>query len=401
MMNNLCKSIFFLVTFVFISCSDNDSEIMISNPANYTFERNGVSTVSYTGQTDRILMATELINAMKDETATSAKLLEMYANETATGEDANPYADATLNESTKSVKSKTAASKDFFSSNTAESALIKADFESWINAQVTEVFPNWNELASLGRAGQIADGSTVRYVSAKGLEYDQAVNKGLIGALMLDQMLNNYLSPAVLDEANNRELNDAGTPAEGKAYTTMEHKWDEAYGYLFGTVADSADPLASLGGDSFLNKYLSRVEGDDDFTGIANEVYQAFKLGRAAIVAGDYDTRDEQADIIKELMSKVIGIRSVYYLQQAKNTLDSDRGAAYHDLSEGFGFIYSLRFTRQPNESDPMFTREEVDALIQQLLTGNGFWDITSETLDAMSEEIANKFDFTVEQAGS
>ena len=48
--------------------------------------------------------------------------------------------------------------------------------------------------------------------------------------------------------------------------------------------------------DSFLNKYLSRVEGDSDFAGIAEEIYNAFKLGRAAIVAKDYTTRNVQAD---------------------------------------------------------------------------------------------------------
>jgi hypothetical protein len=31
----------------------------------------------------------------------------------------------------------------------------------------------------------------------------------------------------------------------------------------------------------------------------------------------------------------------------------------------------------------------------------NGFWDITPETLDTVSEAMAAKFDFTVAQAGS
>lgn len=390
-----------MIVFALVSCGGDNSDTAINNPDNYSFERNGLSTVSYTGQTDRILMATELITAMKDNSYISSQLLEMFENQTASGGNADPFMNESLNESAKSVKSKTAASQDIFSSNTIESAMIKSDFESWIVGQVDEVYPNWNELASSGQAGQIADGSSVRYINSKGLEYDQAVNKGLIGALMLDQMLNNYLSPLVLDEADNRALNDAEATADGQSYTIMEHKWDEAYGYLYGTVVDSSDPLALLGGDSFLNKYLSRVEVDDDFAGIANEVFQAFKLGRAAIVAGDYETRDEQADIIKEAMSSVIGIRAVYYLQQAKNTLNTDKGAAFHDLSEGFGFVYSLRFCRKAGESESMFSRSEVDGFIDQLTAGNGFWDITAETLDAMSEEIADKFDFTVEQAGS
>ena len=32
-------------------------------------------------------------------------------------------------------------------------------------------------------------------------------------------------------------------------------------------------------------------------------------------------------------------------------------------------------------------------------MEGNGFWDLTSETLDQMSEQIAAEFGFTVEAA--
>ena len=35
------------------------------------------------------------------------------------------------------------------------------------------------------------------------------------------------------------------------------------------------------------------------------------------------------------------------------------------------------------------------------LQNGNGFWDLTSETLDEMSATIAGKFNFTIAQAGS
>ena len=51
--------------------------------------------------------------------------------------------------------------------------------------------------------------------NAGGLEYNQLVNKGLIGALMVDQMLNNYLSAAVLDEADNREQKQCGHASGG------------------------------------------------------------------------------------------------------------------------------------------------------------------------------------------
>jgi len=377
----------------------------IETPETYSFSRDGASTISFTGQTTRIAMAGELISAMQDFDETEEGLKEMFANEAADGSDVNPWSDDDLNASTKSIKSKVAASEDLFASNTALSAKIRSDFETWIAGQVDEVFPNQMELAEAGKAGQIADGSSVRYVNALGLEYNQAVNKGLIGALMLDQIVNNYLSTSVLDAASNRDDNEMGVTAEAKPYTTMEHKWDEAYGYLFGGASSAAEPLMTLGGDdAFLNKYVSRVNDDPDFATIGQDIFDAFKLGRAAIVAKNYTVRDEQASILRALLSKVIGVRAVYYLQQGKNALPAggrDYGATFHDLSEGYGFVYSLQFTREPDGSSPYFSSSEVDDFLSQLLAGNGFWEVTPEILDQMSEEIASRFDFTVAQAGN
>ncbi|PKD44472.1 DUF4856 domain-containing protein [Rhodohalobacter barkolensis] len=397
-----------LIIMTIISCdiSDSDSDTDIETPSSYEFTRNGESTVSFSGQTTRIRMAMELNDAMMDfDNSTEELLLQMYRNQTADGGDANPFSESGLNESTKSVKGKVAASADYFASNTAASAQIKSDFEEWISGQVNEVFPNENELAEAGVPGQLADGSTARYVNAKGLEYDQMVAKSLNGALMADQMLNNYLSVSVLDAGTNREDNDNDVLEEGTNYTTMEHKWDEAYGYLFGNAANPANPLPNLGeADDFLNKYLGRVLGDPDFEEIPQEIFDAFALGRAAIVAGDYDLRDQQAQIIRQKISEVIAIRAVYYLQSGKNALDQqtpDYGGAFHDLSEGFGFIYSLQFTRVPNTDQPYLTKSEVDGFIAQLTEGNGLWDVSFETLDQISNEIASKFDFTIEEASS
>lgn len=404
--NFLHLSILFVLTLLLTNCSSDDPQPSVEVPESYSFTRNGQTTVSFSGQTDRINMAAELINGMKDfDNATKQSLLEMFRNESENGDDVSPFADAGLNASTKSVKSKVAASKDLFSTNTTESSEIKADFEAWINAQVDEVFPNKETLAEAGVAGQVADGSSTRYVNADGLEYNQAVNKGLIGALMADQILNNYLSTAVLDEAENVANNDNEVLDGSSNYTTMEHKWDEAYGYLYGTSADATDPNNTIGSDdSFLNKYLGSVNSDDDFNTYAEEIFDAFKLGRAAIVAKDYTTRDAQVAIIRERVSEVIAIRAVYYLQQGKTKLSATNGnsAAFHALSEAYGFIYSLRFTRKPEGSTSFFAKAEVDAMLGKLMGGtNGLWSVTGTTLDEISADIAEKFSFTVEQAGS
>jgi hypothetical protein len=390
------------------SCGDDDTptpSIVNEIPPTYAFERNGQSTVSFSGQTTRIRMGEELISGLIDFNSTESQLIEMYRNETSGGGDANPFADPELNNSTKSIRNKTASSSDYFASNTTEGIEIKTQFETWISAQVSEIFPNRNNLASEGVAGQIADGSATRYVNAQGLEFNQLVNKSLIGALMTDQMLNNYLSTSVLDAGSNVENNDNGTVESDRNYTTMEHKWDEAYGYLYGTSANIEEPNLTIGADdNFLNKYVGRVEKDPDFTGIADEIYEAFLIGRAAIVAGEYSIRDDMADIIKERISMIIAIRAVYYLQQGKLAWENQNfGTAFHDLSEGYGFIYSLRFTRMPGSEQPYFSKSEVDGFLDNLMNDgpNGLWNVTPETLDNVSESIAEKFDFTVAQAGS
>lgn len=392
------------ISLLFTSCgSGDDPGIVINEPTTYTFTRNGESTVSFEGQTTRTLMAEEITSALGKPTLTKATIDAMFAHEEGNAD----FSDAYLNASDKSVRSKTAASTDFFSTNSTLSAAIKADFDTWISNQVNEVFPNWENDASAGIAGQIqqAGGGSVRYVNGKGVELNQLFSKGLIGALFVDQVVNNYVSTAVLDAGSNIEDNDAGILVDGKAYTNMEHKWDEAFGYAFAKATNEADPIVTLGeNDSFLYKYIARVEEDDDFAGIADDIFQAFKLGRAAIVAGDYEVRDAQAAIIREKISTVIAVRAVYYLQQGKAGLEVetvDYASVFHNLSEGLGFIYSLQFTRQLNSDLPFFTNEEVNAMMDDLMVGNGFWDVTTITLDNISADIAAKFSFSLEEAGS
>ena len=393
-----------------VSCSDDEegpTTPTATTPDTYTFTRDGQSTVAFSGQTQRIGMATELIDALQNfDEATETSLIEMYRNETEGGSDADPFAEAALNETDKSVREKVAASRDYFSANVTEGTAIKNQFEDWLTRQVTEVFANEEVAAAPGVAGQIADGSTVRYVNAQGLEYNQLVAKGLIGALMVDQMLNNYLSPAVLDEGDSRAENDAETTEEGEPYTFMEHKWDEAYGYAYGAAADPTQPNLTIGDDDkFLNEYIGQVDQDPDFAGIADNIFNALKQGRAAIVAQDYETRDRQVAVIQENVSRVIAARAVYYLQQGKNALDQEipaYGSAFHALSEAYGFIYSLRFTRQPGTEAPYFSASEVNGFLNTLSGDgtSGLWEITPETLDTLSEAIAGRFGFTVEQTG-
>ena len=232
-------------TMLLSSCEkDNTPLEPLDPPVNYTFSRNGESSVSFGGQTTRILMAEEIIDAMKDPSFSEAQIDAMFDHE----QGSNDFSDADLNAANKSVRGKTAASFDFFSSNAVVSQQIKAEFDGWIQEQVDDVYPVWTQDAAPGVAGKIQQsaGGSTRYVNGKGLELNQAFNKGLIGALMVDQILNNYSSSNVLDDF--AAANDAGTLVDGKNYTDMEHDWDEAYGYLYGTATDLANPNPTIGG---------------------------------------------------------------------------------------------------------------------------------------------------------
>lgn len=91
-------------------------ETAIENPESYSFERDGESTVSFSGQTTRLLMGDEILGAFNDVSATAEQIQAMYAHQ----EGANDFENADLNASDKSISSKTAASADYFSSNATD-----------------------------------------------------------------------------------------------------------------------------------------------------------------------------------------------------------------------------------------------------------------------------------------
>ncbi len=397
------------ITLLFTACNkdDNDGNTLITDvdeittdfnvPIGYEFTRNSESSVSFGGQTTRLKMNKEILDYFKVGSGKTATEIESAFDHTAGTED---FEDTELNASSKSVKSKIAASDDLFGADAVSKGAIQAVFSSYITSQVSEVFPQEEVSAQAGVAGNIVDGTKTRYVSAKGLEYDQAFAKGSIGALIVDQVLNNYLGTADMFSEEDRAANNAETVAgEGKNYTTLEHHFDEAYGYVYALADSQTNPLTK-GDDAFLFKYITSVNGDSDFAGIQDQIFKAFKIGRAAIVAQDYDVLEDAITVLQYNISKVVGIRAVYYLQAGKAALAAqDNGGAFHDLSEGYGFVYSLQFTRNPNTDAPYLSATEVNSFIAQLEAGNGFWDLTDGTvLDNISNTIASKFDFTVDQ---
>lgn len=389
------------------SCSDDttsDNETFnYSIPSTYKFERNTATSVDFSGQTSRLLMLDEMGNYFKTAAsngtiADDAVLSEMFVNSN------NRFVSTGLNTSGKQLKDKTAASKDYFSlyyggGSIAEQVNVRDFFEiQFDNADAA----SQGAKASAGVSGVYLDGTSKRLFAANGLEPQQVLLKGMMGACFMDQISNNYLSINKLDDGSNKTNNTAKVLETGKSYTTMEHNWDEAYGYIYGADNTTITPNVF----KFWSSYINQVNADVDFNTLKADLDLAFRKGRAAIVANDYKVRDAQIDIIKTKLATTSAVRAVFYLQEGKAKLATgDAGAkALHALSEGYGFIMALRYTNKPGTNNPYFTKTEVDTMLATMLSGtNGLWaiDTLGPKLDALSTQIATKFGFTVAQAAT
>ena len=379
-----------LIATNFSCSSDDDQEVIpvpnqVTAPDTYVFERQGESTVSYGGQTARLDMAASLFGKLNDENVDGASLLQMFEDGTGFTADDGASQDQidainALNSSGKKLGNKTAAYGD---------ASVQPKIAGFLTEYAENVSTSFNVDAGVGVSGSHtgAGGRTVR-INEKGMELNQVFAKSLIGALVMDQVAYGYLSEVKIgDDVDN----DASALGAGE-YTTMEHHFDEGLGYVYGQESDITTASTPQGNGILFNKYLKKVNESEE-PGLATEIYDAFKLGRAAIVANNSIVRDEQAEIVKTKMSRVILHKAAHYLRgaaEAKAAADVDYADYFHGLSEGYGFILSLQFTYDVDGMN-YFSHSEVETMLAALESGNGFWDRTPSELDDMAAQIEAK----------
>lgn len=323
-------------------------------------DANGTTTVDYSGQTTRINMLKELDAYMKKGTAqdiSATPMINMFRNQN------TPFAAADLNAATdKTISSKTAQS---FSATEADAE--RQRFISWFNELEANSKMRGNTAAQ-GQAGVLGGN---RLLNEKGFEINQFIQKGLIGAMMLDQIANIYLG-------TEKQAAENDVVTEGKNYTALEHHWDEAYGYL---ATNETWPVK--GKESYLGEYLRQ---GTYYNGGNENFYLAFLKGRAAIVNKDMATRDEQVAYIRSEAEKGVATVAISYLNKTNSAIDD--ASRFHALSEGIGFIYSLRFAHNAK-----INKTKSDELLGQLMNKtNGFWSLTKDEINAVRDQLANAF---------
>ena len=355
MFKNLITTALLGFSLALASCSDDDVTLL-PVPETYEFTREGQSTVSYQGQTDRLNMLSEIKAYVKrgdaGETIDASVLLNMYANEN------SPFSSAELNASSKQLKNKTfIADVQFF-----EDLFVAAETIS------SDVAQN-NTVATEGQGGLLTrnNGNTI-LVNEKGWEFTQFIEKGLMGAVFYNQIFNSYLT----DEKIGNDVENT-VLVDGENYTPMEHHWDEAFGY-WGVPVDfpQGDPVLESDENRFWANYTNSL---DVLLNVNEPLMNAYLTGRTAIVNKTYDIKDEQRAIIYDLHELVSAATAVHYINSAIQDLqfDGHEGDFFHHISEAYTFVKAVSYS--PNKK---LTDEDLDQILNTHFGTNAdFWTAT------------------------
>ena len=285
------------------------------------------------------------------------------------------------------------------------------------------------EANAVGRAeGEVrtdADGNQLPvYVTDKGQDIQQLVQKFLLGAIAFHQGADDYMD----DDVDGKGLlADHSALVEGKSYTALEHAWDEAFGY-FGAAINYADytdeEIAASGGREAFASGYNDLNGDgsidllseynfgasanaakrdlgssaDAPTDLTAETFEAFMAGRALLAETDGALTDAQLEELTGYRDaailgweKAIAATAVHYINdtlQAMNAFGTD-GYIFTEhakvWSELKGFALSFQFNPKSPVSDEDFDQLHILIGDAPVLADAGEDDINAYRADLLA----------------
>jgi hypothetical protein len=227
--------------------------------------------------------------------------------------------------------------------SSAAAADLSGYFDS-VGLYSTSIVAGSNGVA--GRSSSSVNASKKLLLSPGGLWYYQVVRKTFndITAAAITTL---YLKDSVANSTNNTTI----VPGSG---TAMEHYWDEAFGFF----AVPIDFPTNKTGLRYFGSYSNQVDAG---LGSNATIMNAFLKGRAAISAGDLNTRTAQANILVSAFEQLTAASVVQEMKETDANIDAgDAASAYGTLSETLGFIRGLKYYTNG--------RKITDAQITQLL---------------------------------
>ena len=352
------------------SCKYNTTNNTYTIPTTYNF-----TNVKYSGQTARLLLLQNLSATIAEattRTVTEAELLAIYEN------TAGLHTDISTGKK------------------------LSDKCESAANTQVRAWFAQIETLS----------GAAMGYTTADSIDLKQMIEKTLMGAVFFSQAANNYLQLVSND--------DNSTVTEGEG-TTMEHHWDEAFGY-FGAARDynnytdaeiKSPGQKDANGDATINSqsekcfYYGQTAAKRDIdtqgfsasskTDFTKALFDAWLAGRAAISNKNYENRDKaKADILLN-WEKIIAATVIHYLNDVKSDIATGASASTLNThwAEMKGYFNSLQYY---SGNRMAFQFIHVNARL-----GNKPSDVVNNlsNLDNAASTIKQTYGFTQEQVDS
>jgi len=330
-------------------------------PEAYSFDsrfQNGVSSVSYGGQIVRNLLIQDLKifidNLGKDGAmpATLTDLLNFYEHD-----------DALNLQSLTTVGSTPVFETTYASLSTGKNLIGKLSTDVVIGSggkTADELIREWFDIIVANSNDPIKLGTPAVYTTDAGLDLTQMINKLLTGAVVYSQSTGVYLD-GLLDR-DNTVARDGTDP-----YTSMEHGWDEAFGY-FGAARDyarytddqlaggSADYTFDSNGDGMIdlkseyNFGISRNAGKRDKSGagvdFSKEIFDAFLAGRTAITnQGTVAEISAHRQTAAHGMEKVIAATAVHYINDTLGDMANIGTADRNDVNHNKHWAEMKAFT--------------------------------------------------------
>lgn len=330
--------------------STNPTKKQYEIPTTYNFDN-----VDYSGQTARLAMI-DAIDAKLKEAITSGANVDSKVIMNMLKNEGNPFTEASLNESGKDIYSKLAiSSQDFFNNLVAEMGTTPT-----------------NVAAANGVAGIVTsnNGEKKYLVNAKGHDLGELFEKGLMGALMLNQVVGYTSDEKIGDAVDNIKV------IEGKG-TAKQHHWDEAYGY-FGATLEFPVVTDNL---QYVAKYCNSRNAT---TGYNNKIMNnGYLKGRAAINNDDDDAKWEAVKEVRKHWELIFVTTAIHYLNAAKTNFTDD-ALRTHQLSECWGFLWSIQFNPEKNGN---YYQEALDKM------GDNFWTITIADINEAIDILANGYE--------
>lgn len=394
------------------ACSDTDVDVSddgaLSVPDTYEFRSQfrAESSVNYRGQICRHTLITALTNAVRDENEIGK---DAYQG------DAVPYFDDTIAGTIAEQSTQTTLGTDLPVPESEDTLGKLCGTKHLVqklagNDTVTD-YKDWNS-GFQGVAGensaeayarrlirevseQVAGGNTVdgepHYVSATGIDYAQMIQKFLLGAVVFAQAADDYLD----NDVAGKGLLAAATQSGDNPYSTLEHQWDEGFGYFGAARAylDRTDEVNRSGvvddnNDGFIDvlsehnfgastNAAKRDVGADPSAPVdlSGEGFTAFATGRAIITAAGVSfnnmTPAQQAQLLTardaavSAWERAYAATIVHYINDVLDDMtaranDSTVGLA--DLAKHFSEMKGFALGLQFNPASPILRADENNA---------------------------------------